>query len=114
MFVLRILVARERGVPSIIRSNEGADLNSAVTAWVDAAGRLLQAEVRSRVFPTDRPQVESVVLVKFRFNAGLGLLVPVEMREVFWSDMEGRRGTGVARYRDFRRFETSGRIVPPP
>ncbi len=54
-----------------------------------------------------------VVLVKFKPHAGLGLLVPVEMREVFGSDANGKGGTGVARYRDFRRFETSGRIVPP-
>jgi hypothetical protein len=41
-------------------------------------------------------------------------LVPVEMRETFWSDAENIRGTGGARYRGFRRFETGGRIVPPP
>ena len=108
-----ILVARERGVPAIIRTYDGIDLSSTVTAWVDDEGRLLQAEVRTRAFPLEQPQIEPVVLVKFRRNAELGLLVPVEMREVFGSDTNGKRGTGVARYRDFRRFETSARIVPP-
>jgi hypothetical protein len=41
---------------------------------------------------------------------GLGLLVPVLMREEF--HVPRGRGVGVARYSNFRRFETSGRIVP--
>lgn len=108
-----ILVAHERELPSIIQSVDGTNVSNTVTAWVDDSGRLLQAEVRSRAEPANKGQVDQVVWVKFKVDTRLDLLVPIEMREVFWSANENRRGTGVARYRDFRRFETSARIIPP-
>ncbi len=41
------------------------------------------------------------------------MLVPTEMRETFPVEQPAA-GTGVARYSNFRRFQTSARIVPPP
>jgi hypothetical protein len=108
-----ILVALEHQTPSIIRGTDGANILNMVTAWVDASGRLLQAEARSHMAVAYGMPAELRLLVKFDLHKELGLLVPVEMREVFWSDADQRQGKAVARYRDFRRFETSVRIVPP-
>ena len=51
--------------------------------------------------------------VDFTEHKGLGMLVPTEMRETFPVEQPAA-GTGVARYSNFRRFQTSARIVPPP
>jgi len=42
--------------------------------------------------------------VQFRLDPKLQLLVPVEMREQYWAS-SGQRVEGLARYRNFRRFE---------
>jgi hypothetical protein len=84
-----------------------------VTAWVDARGRLLRAEVRLLGTTPQSVYFEPTVQVEFRMHDTLGLLVPTEMREEFWSAPHRRRGTGEGKYRDFRRFQTSARIVPP-
>jgi hypothetical protein len=107
------LVALEHQEPSIIRATDGTNIRNMVTAWLDADGRLLQAEVRSQLAGVNRSSVELRLFVRFDMHKQLGLLVPIEMREVFWSDTDQRKGKAVARYRDFRRFETSARILPP-
>jgi hypothetical protein len=107
-----VLVATERARPTIVTHPDGEDLVSVVTAWIDDQGRLLEAEVRSRVPPISRPQPDRRLHVRFRHHDELGLLVPVEMREWFIGG-EGRGpGVGKATYHDFRRFQTSARIVP--
>lgn len=107
-----VLVATERSRPTIVTHPDGDDLVSIVTAHVDDRGRLLDADVRARVPPIGRPQPDRRLRVRFRWQADLGLLVPVEMREWFIGG-EGRGpGTSTARYREFRRFQTSARVVP--
>jgi hypothetical protein len=49
--------------------------------------------------------------VEFAEHKNLGLLVPTEMRETF-PVVQPAKGTGVAKYSNFRRFQTSARIVP--
>ena len=106
-----ILTAEEIGARPLIRAPGGAELISRVTAWVDEEGRLLRAEVRSRLPESRGWQDQPVVRVEFRRHQALGLLVPIEMREQF-PTTSGGLGLSVARYSDFRRFETSARIVP--
>jgi hypothetical protein len=107
-----VLTAEEIGIPTVIWMPDGTNLISRVTAFVDDRGRLLRAEVRSR-FPAARGiHDQPVVRVDFKRHDGLDLLVPVEMREQFTTAVQGEMGTSVARYSDFRRFETSARIVP--
>jgi hypothetical protein len=108
------LVFNERLKPTLIRDPQGADMPSVVRAWVDPAGRLLRAEVLT--FTTGDPQnAESSIRVEFKEHKALGLLVPSEMQETFPVALREQpaKGVGVATYSNFRRFQTSARIIPP-
>ena len=52
--------------------------------------------------------------MQFAWHQEPGLLVPIEMREESWSPANGSPGKSLARYSDFRRFQTSARALPPP
>ena len=54
--------------------------------------------------------LESRVRVTFTHDTGLNLLVPATLTEKFW--IPRGRGTGRARYTNFRRFPAAGRLVP--
>lgn len=109
---VRVLAANETVTPSIIHLPSGEELSTRVKAWLDNRGRLLRTEVRLRNPYSRGLQDELVLRVEFRHHAKLDLLVPVEMREDFPTGSRGLMGLAVAKYSDFRRFETSARIVP--
>jgi hypothetical protein len=46
------------------------------------------------------------ITVDYRYEPRLGFMVPLEMRESYRPRMEGR-----ARYSDFRKFDTSARLL---
>jgi hypothetical protein len=70
-------------------------------------GAVLRAYVTLRA-PTGRGHHD--VRVHFAPNPSLDALVPVRLTEAF----EGKfSGNGTATYRNFRRFRTTGRLVPP-
>lgn len=102
------LAFTEIGTPNIIYYG-GLDLPSRVRAWVDVdTGTLWRAEVRLMPrTPVNRPPL---LKVEFAEDRALGLVVPVEMREEFLA--LGGVGSGRATYSNFRRFQTSARIVP--
>jgi hypothetical protein len=107
------LVLNERSSPTIIQRPEGGDMNSLVSAWVDeGSGRLIRAEVKTADARIGVLQFSNVVWVDFKEDVKLGVLVPVEMRETFYA---GRftDGTGVAKYSNYRKFQTATRLVPP-
>ena len=107
-----ILKATETTVPSIVHTPDGGELSTQVRAWLDDRGRVLRTEVRSRGPGSRGIQDEPVMRVEFKRHETLDLLVPVEMREEFATGVSGLLGLSVAKYSDFRRFETSARIVP--
>ena len=100
--------------PTIVHDVEGRSMWSRGSAWVEPeTGRLWRAELK--VGP-DRPGeyrrlvLESTVRVEFAWDETLKMLVPISMNEEFW--IPRGRGTGRARYSNFRRFETTGRLRP--
>lgn len=104
------VVLHEKITPTLIRNPQGGDMPSTIRAWIDPTnGRLLRAEVRTFKYPS-APRFENSVDVVFEQEKNLGLLVPKEMREVFPGDPG--RGKSEAVYSNYRRFQTSGRIVP--
>ncbi len=106
------LVFLERLTPTLITNpTTSADMPSVIRAWVEpASGRLMRAEVNTFTSFASKA-FEGQIVVEFAANATLNLLVPSEMREVFAVERPGT-GTSVATYTNFRRFQTSGRIVP--
>ena len=99
----------ERMSPALIQTPDGADMPSVVRAWIDSQGRLLRAEVST--FQASSAISSNTIRVEFTEHKTLGLLVPTEMRETF-PVVQPAKGTGVAKYSNFRRFQTSARIVP--
>ena len=101
------LIFVEMVSPTIIRSHSGADMQSTVTAFVEPDGRLWRADV----ITVDRLKFEHIVSVEFQQHRQLGLLVPATMHETFFAG-DNRDTRGDATYRNYRRFQTSARIVP--
>jgi hypothetical protein len=107
------MVLNEQSTPTIIQRPEGGDMASQVTAWIDeTTGRLIRAEVKTSDVRIGVLQFSNVVWVDFKQEEKLGLLVPVEMREEFFAG-RFRSGTGTAKYTNYRKFQTTTRIVPP-
>jgi hypothetical protein len=111
--VLRLAIVEVGSVP-LIRGPDGERITSRITAWITPAGELLRADVRMRLSDHEGPQREPTIRVEYKLHEELGLLVPVEMREEFTTGTFGVTGLGVAKYSEFRRFQTSARILPPP
>jgi hypothetical protein len=105
------LTFTELAQPSIISNRGRQGLLSRMRVWVDTTtGAILRARVRLAAQGiSDDPEIA----VEFEEHKALGLLVPVRMDERF---LIGRNaaGKGRATYSNFRRFQTSARIVPQP
>ena len=101
----------ERMTPTLIRNPNGADMPSLIRVWIDpATGALWRAEVTT-FESLEYHEPTAQIRVEFGRHKALNLLVPTEMRETFATGLLGR-GTGLATYSNFRRFQTSARIVP--
>lgn len=99
--------------PTPIIYNGGYPLPSRMRAWIDArTGALWRAEVVLRR-PNDGRK-PSKIRVEFAVDPKLQVIVPIELREDFGVANITSGGTGVAKYSNYRRFQTSARIVPPP
>ena len=105
-----VLEFSELGPPPIVY-NGGYELQSHVRAWIDVqTGALWRAEVVLK--GNNERREPSKVRVEFALAPQLQVIVPIEMREEF--SVANGNGRGVAKYSNFRRFQTSARIVPPP
>ena len=99
--------------PTLIQRPEGGDMPSKVSAWVEPkTGRLCRAEVRTKDAQLGA-FIEALIRVEFRYDAGVEMMVPAKLYEVFF-DPPRNRGDGEATYGNYRRFRTSGRLVPGP
>jgi hypothetical protein len=107
-----VLRLDEIASPTIIQQSGAGDMKTVVWAWVEpVSGRLLRAQVSARDVRIGMPAFDAIIRVEFRESRELGLLVPFEMTETFYVDRSGS-GTGTAKYTNYRRFQTSARIVP--
>jgi hypothetical protein len=106
------IVFEEKITPTLIKNpSTDADMPADITAWIDDDGRLLRAEVVTFTAERKLPY-EHLVRVDFAESTALGgLLVPNEMYEEFPVQYP-HTGTAIATYSNFRKFQTSARIVP--
>jgi hypothetical protein len=100
--------------PTVIRDGrEGSDIPASGTLWVDEAGVVW----RTRLALETTDGTHAAVTVKYAVDARLQLMVPVSMDEDYrvLGNRPGRGTliTGRASYSNYRRFETSGRILTP-
>ncbi len=103
----------ETARPTLVQRPAGGDMSSRISAWIEErSGRLCRAEVTTRDAAAGAGDFETVVAVDFGHDEAVGLTVPVKMREVFYVPPQGR-GAGEASYTKYRRFKTSGRVLPP-
>ena len=95
--------------------NENRNLRASGTLIVEpATGRVLRTELTLLLDKSnDKNSVRAELTVAYRPDARLGLLVPVEMHESYGFAGAGpdQRIECTATYADFRRFETSGRVI---
>jgi len=101
----------ETATPTVIRSQQ-RDVRASGSLLVEpATGRVLRTEM---TLLQDQKKTRGHITVSYGMNAKLGRMVPVVMNEWYgytWSKPE--EGTScTARYSDFRRFETAGRVIP--
>ena len=87
---------RERGRPTLVSGAGGRDVPLEGTVWL---------AVRDE-------ELVSRITVVFGPDAQVGVWVPVDMRERY-DNSWGEVTTGHARYSNYRRFRTSGRLVRP-
>jgi hypothetical protein len=109
---LRHLSFEEVSRPTLIRTPDGGDMVSYGSVWIEEpSGRVFEVELRSVAHTQPiRTLPEAILRVSFAEDVGMGLLVPIRMRETF--AIGTSTGSGEARYSNFRRFETSVRIIP--
>lgn len=103
----------ESARPTIIQRPAGGDMPSRVSAWVEQkSGRLCRAEVQTRDAADGTSPFTSVIRVEFADDPRLRMMVPTGMTERFFMAPRGE-GESEATYSNYRRFTTSGRLVPP-
>lgn len=101
------LFLRERHPGRLVAFDDTRANRADVVVWIDEAGAIVRADVT--LFPP-RMLGQHTLRVDFAPNAQFGILVPVRLEERF----NGKaRGSGVATYTNYRRFQTSGRLLPP-
>ena len=96
----------ESGRPTLIHGADDTDIVADGTLWVEpATGRVLQTAIH-----TDTGSLESEIVVTYREDKRMGLLVPWRMRESYKSDTE--RVEGTATYTRFRKFQVeTGEVI---
>jgi hypothetical protein len=123
--------------PTIVRTSSGKDMPVKGEAWIDPVdGRVLKTHMQidsempvrltapSGARNTSGPRTVNTtasITVTYAFERKLGILVPAEMLETYEAPMRSAftgedNMTKVncrATYSDFKRFETSARIVEP-
>jgi hypothetical protein len=88
--------------PTLVHTTNGADIFSRGRFWIEPdSGRVLMSEM-----VTEDARVRGELVVSYRSESLLGLLVPVELREQYMAGGQPRI-TGQATYHNFRRFQVS-------
>ena len=97
---------RERDRPTIVRTPEGRDQPSRIEALVDPA----TGEVHRTTVSWER--VKGSIIVAYDRVPGIAVPVPITMFERF-TTRNGDEISGDATYSNYRRFQTSGRVIAP-
>ena len=99
--------------PTIIRDGRsGGDVRASGRLWTTDAGIVMRTELH-----LEKRDVAATIRVAYRTEPRLGIMVPAAMDEDYrFRDRDNQRFifiTAHASYSEYRRFETSARIVAP-
>jgi hypothetical protein len=101
----------EQKSPSIITDGFGGDILARGRVWVEPlTGAVLKTELRVGG-PTSAFQYPALITVEYRRDKRLQLLLPYELEETYTFNIEVLHGH--ASYRNYRRFETSAKLLGP-
>jgi hypothetical protein len=101
---------RETGKGTMVKGANDRDIPSHGRVWIDSSnGRILRTEQISE--DTD---IHALIDVSYKTEAGLDLLVPDEMREIYTIRRTETRIDGRATYGHFRQFTVSTTEQPKP
>ena len=106
-----MLTFRERETPALVRNARGDDLFASGSIWLAVAD---SAVVRTSLALNDkRARLEATTLVDYQRELKLAMWVPSQMVESYVQQVGKveERITCTATYSDYRRFETSGRLL---
>jgi hypothetical protein len=109
--MLRLLTFTETGAPTVIRDGRsGRDIPASGRLWIDDSGIVWRTELH-----LDRSDTFATIRVEYRHDSPLDAMVPATMDEDYrYREKDTQRLmfiSGHATYTDYRRFETSARIV---
>ena len=110
------LAFTERGSPTVIALNDKSPLLSSGLLWVrESDGAVLRTRLRIEAPQTaDGSGLAATISVDYRRDQKLEMWLPSYMEEKYAERRQpGERIDCWATYSNFRRFETSGRIVVP-
>jgi hypothetical protein len=86
---------------TLIRTTNGRDLPSHGRFWIDGpTGRVLMSELVA-----EDTYLQGTIVVSYRLDPGVGLLVPADMRERYVIRRDDSRVEGRAAYGRFRQFQ---------
>ena len=98
-----VLNFEEREGPTLVYTTNGANIFSRGRFWIEPdTGRVLISEMI-----TEDGRVRGELIVSYRSEPLVGLLVPVELREQYTTGFAQPTITGKATYSNFRRFQVS-------
>ena len=106
----------ENGTPTVIALNNGHQLVSTGLVWVrESDGAVLRTRLTVKAPQTDDgPGIDGTINVTYGWDGKLQMWVPSKMEERYAEQRQpGEKIEAYATYSNFRRFETSARIVSP-
>jgi hypothetical protein len=107
-----VVTFKERAAPTLISDGFGGELLASGRVWVEpVTGAVLRTELGFTGFSAHSLR-DVLIRVEYQRDGRLQMLVPIEMEETYGLDIEVVHGR--ASYRNFRRFQTSGRIILSP
>lgn len=108
----------EKDRPTIIRTVRGADQRARGTVWIDPSTGAIERTVLNLGDDSRADEfVRTRITVRFEEDRQLGFRVPADMVESYYRprsrDYEQLQIVAHATYSNFRRFQTSGKLLPP-
>ena len=104
----------ERQTPTLVRTSQGKSVPARGRFWIEpASGRVVRTQLWLHTEPGPDGRVVDVnIAVSYASDSGLGLWVPVEMRE-HYSTTQDEHLVGTATYHNYRRFRVEARVLTP-